>query len=104
MSLNEIFRANLVRAVGASDLSLEEISAATGIPVNKLRDQVLGGGDAEVEIRDAYRVYRALYPDDPLRFHEWFDEPQSLMPDELDTSTCRGETQCRASAGSAQEE
>lgn len=82
MNLNETFRANMVRAVGASELSLEEISASTRIPLEALRDEILGGGDAELEIRDAYRVYRVLYPDDPLRFHEWFDEPWSLLPTE----------------------
>lgn len=84
MNLSETFRANMIRAVGASDLSLDEISACTHIAVHVLRDEIFGGGD-ELEIEAAHRVYLALYPDDPLRFHEWFDEPWSLMPTESST-------------------
>jgi hypothetical protein len=76
MSTAVTVRANMRRAIEESPLDLEAVAASTEIPLEELRDEILNGGSGPLSIEDIYRVFLALYPDDPLTFHEWFREPE----------------------------
>lgn len=76
----DVIRGNMARAIEESGRSVEDVADAAGLPADELQWMLTTSWDdrsVHVAVEDIHRVFLALYPDNPLTFHEWFSEPEA---------------------------